>query len=288
MTSLRVLAAGLVALAVLLAVWFLRPAPAPATVAPSLATGSAPAAPVAGDVLHVAVEDAAGPWSLLDGSGYANDVVRAAFTASGVSAVLDVVPYARCKEMVVSGEIAACFSMSRSPELDAAVVFADLPLFTCQTAFVQKTAKRIGARSAAEIPHGTLIGTVLGYEYPLELRQLIASGQVVNDVLSSEAVSLRKLAAGRIDYAIVNWNRLKPVSVMLDEAGVGDQVEAAFSSGSLESYIGFSRRHARGLTSRDQFNTGFQRIRADGSLARIEQQWADRLSAGRAAGGARR
>lgn len=283
MTPRRVLVAGLVAVIVLLIVWFLRPAPAPAIVAPSLATGSAATTPVADDVLHVAVEDAAGPWSLLDGSGYANDVVRAAFNASGVATALDVVPYARCKEMVVSGEIAACFSMSRSPELDVTVVFADQPLFTCETAFVQNTAKRIGARTTAEIPHGTVIGTVLGYEYPPLLRQLVANGQVINDVLASEAISLRKLAAGRIGYAIVNWNRLKPVSVMLDEAGVADQADVAFSSGTLDSYIGFSRRHPRGLTARDQFNAGFQRIHRDGTLARIEQQWDDRLKAGRSA-----
>src|SRR5499433_2311933 len=66
--------------------------------------------------LVLAVEDDASPWSRPDGSGYANDVVRAAFKAVGVAVELQVVPYARCKRMALRGEVAGCFNMSPSPE----------------------------------------------------------------------------------------------------------------------------------------------------------------------------
>ena len=62
------------------------------------------------DTLTVAVEDEAAPWSQKDGSGFANDVVKAAFKASKVDILLQVVPYSRCKHMVVQGEVAACLA----------------------------------------------------------------------------------------------------------------------------------------------------------------------------------
>src|SRR5882672_3584311 len=60
--------------------------------------------------LIIAVEDDAAPWSLADGTGYANDVVVAAFRAVGVDVQLRVMPYARCKRMAISGDVVACLS----------------------------------------------------------------------------------------------------------------------------------------------------------------------------------
>ena len=62
--------------------------------------------------LKIMAEDAAEPFSRADGTGYANDVVKAAFHAVGVEIAFDVVPYARCKKDAEDGKIAACFSMS--------------------------------------------------------------------------------------------------------------------------------------------------------------------------------
>jgi hypothetical protein len=55
------------------------------------------------ETLTIMVEDAAAPWSRSDGTGYANDVVVAAFKEMGVEIQLRVVPYSRCKYLVLSG-----------------------------------------------------------------------------------------------------------------------------------------------------------------------------------------
>src|SRR3954464_11679837 len=60
------------------------------------------------DTIEVGVEDAAAPWSQADGTGFANDVARAAFAASGIVIRQRVLPYARCKSLVVSGSLVAC------------------------------------------------------------------------------------------------------------------------------------------------------------------------------------
>ena len=85
--------------------------------------------------LVIAVEDDAAPWSRADGSGYANDVVVAAFKAVGVDVQLRVMPYARCKRMALNGEVAACLSMSPAPELNGSIELSARPLFTCYAGY---------------------------------------------------------------------------------------------------------------------------------------------------------
>ena len=87
------------------------------------------ALPSPASALTIMVEDAAQPFSGPDGTGYANDVVKAAFQAAGVDLILDVVPYARCKREVESGGTAACFSMSSYPGVEKFVAFSKLPVF---------------------------------------------------------------------------------------------------------------------------------------------------------------
>src|SRR5688572_9362570 len=73
------------------------------------------------ETIDIGVEDAAAPWSQADGTGYANDVARAAFAAAGVEVRMHVLPYTRCKQLVVKGELVACVSMSPAPELRGVV-----------------------------------------------------------------------------------------------------------------------------------------------------------------------
>ena len=68
--------------------------------------------------LEIHVENAADPFSRPDGTGYANDVVRAAFESVGVRVKFTVVPYARCKYKVLSGAAAVCVSMSWDPSFE--------------------------------------------------------------------------------------------------------------------------------------------------------------------------
>src|SRR4051812_28270989 len=74
-------------------------------------------------------EDAAQPFSGPDGTGYANDLVKAAFKAAGVQVTFDVVPYARCKREVEAGRTPACFSMSWDPGMGKSVIFSQAPIF---------------------------------------------------------------------------------------------------------------------------------------------------------------
>ena len=230
-----------------------------------------------GDKLVVLAEDDAAPWSFENGTGYANDVVKAAFAAAGVEVELQVVPYERGKQMVLKGTGVACFSMSWLPEYAGKIVFADQPLFTCQADFFENLNRPLAVRNMEGITNKIVVGITEGYEYPPALIRLRDRGVVRLEAAASEDLNLKKLAAGRIDAAILNYDQIKTAGYMLAKAGVVGKVGRAFKCGELRSFLGFSQVHPQGLWARAKFNQGWQIIEAHGTLRTIEKAWIARM-----------
>jgi len=241
-------------------------------IALALAPAGAPAW-AQGARLRVLVEDAAEPFSNPDGSGYANEVVEAAFAAAGVTAELVVVPYARCKALVLAGAEPACFSMSWEPEFQGVVRFAQQPLFSVTPVYFQNRRRPLKARSEGQLGPGVSIGVVNGYEYPDSTLKARERG-VRFEMARSELVNLKKLALGRIDAALVMESALRGTQQLVQEAGAAHDVSAAFASTRLDSHIGFSLKHPRGEAALADFNRGYALIAADGTLRRIAAKWA--------------
>ncbi len=223
--------------------------------------------------LVIAVEDDAAPWSFADGSGFANEVVRAAFDAAGVEISLNVVPYARCKDMALNGTAPACFSMAWIPELAGRIEFAEKPIFSCQTDYFIRSQGGLKARDEKSLPKGTRLGVVIGYEYPPSMAALEKKGILILEESESEELNLKKLAAGRVDAALINHNQTKPAELILKRAGVMGQVRRAFKGGTQKLYIGFSLAHPRGAWAKKNFDRGFKLIAYSGRLKKIESQW---------------
>jgi polar amino acid transport system substrate-binding protein len=232
--------------------------------------GTALAAP-----LIIAVEDDAAPWSQHDGTGFANDVVRAAFKAAGVEVELMVVPYARCKMMALQGKAAACFSMSWLPEFAGKIIFAEKPLFNCYSDYFTGSERPLNVTGEKSLPKGTVVGVVRGYEYPHSVYELKKKGTVVFEESESDELNLKKLAMGRIDTALVNFNETKPAELLMARAGVTGQVKRAFRSGTLGSFIGFSMKYPQGAEALKSFNKGYRIISANGTRRKIELKWRD-------------
>jgi polar amino acid transport system substrate-binding protein len=223
--------------------------------------------------LLIAVEDDAAPWSQRDGTGFANDIVRAAFKAVGSEIELSVVPYARCKDMAIKGKAVACFTMSWVPELAGKIVFAEKPLFRCSVDYFASNKRPLKANSEETIAKGTIIGIVNGYEYPPSLYALKEKGIVVLEESESEELNLKKLSLGRIDAALVTHNETKPAELLLARAGVTRQVTRTFKSGVNDSFIGFSTKHPDGMKAMEKFNDGYRIITANGDRQLIEKKW---------------
>lgn len=223
--------------------------------------------------LEIYVENAADPFSRPDGTGYANDVVRAAFEAVGVPIRFHVSPYARCKYMALSGEAAACVSMSWDPSFEGRIRFADTPLITVTPVYYENLSRPLAARSEAELGKGIVIGTVRGYEYPESAMKAKARG-VVFEENSSEQGNLEKLALGRLDAVMVMSNPLTGHSHWARDAHVDRLVRIAFTSETSEyGYFGASTKHPDGLTALKEYNEGIRIITANGRLDQIRVKW---------------
>ena len=240
----------------------------------ALALAGAAAAPAAR--VQILVEDAASPWSNHEGVGYANDLVRAAFEAAGMPADLVVVPYARCKALVMQGGAVGCFSMSASPELDKLVRFADKPLFSVTPRIYYNPKHGARPKSLADIRPGMRVGIVRGYEYPAFVEQLARQG-VLLDSAQSDVANLRKLAANRLDIALIMTDEMRSPELIQRQAGVGD-IAFAFQSEPQKSFIGFSTRHPDGDAQRRRFNAGFEAIGANGARQAIQAKWKARCA----------
>lgn len=228
----------------------------------------------AGAPLVVAVEDDAAPWSMRDGKGYANDVVKAAFDAAGLPVTLAVVPYARCKDMVIKARAVACFNMAWVPELQGRVVFADKPLFSSKVQYFVGAEQAIEVAKPADLPKGTVLGVVNGFEYPASVYALRDQGVVRFDPSTSDDINLQKLALGRLKIALlVNIHDIHPVPLILAQAKVTGKVKYAFDAGVNDAYIGFSVRHPQGAEALKAFNRGYQAISGNGTLARLNDKW---------------
>lgn len=228
--------------------------------------------------LVIAVEDEAAPWSRADGTGYANDVVVAAFKAMHVDVQLRVMPYARCKRMASHGDVAGCLSMSPSPEIAGLIELSASPLFTCRAGYFYNVNKPPRVTREQNLRAGTIVGTVIGYEYPASFEALRKRGVIVVEESSSEETNLKKLALGRVDLALLTYNSVKSPDWLIRRAGVAGKVKTTFQSGILNSYIGFSRKNPRGLFALQQFNKGYRLIMANGTLRRIGLSWAQKLA----------
>jgi ABC-type amino acid transport substrate-binding protein len=232
------------------------------------------------ETIDVGVEDAAAPWSQADGTGYVNDLVRAAFDAVGIEVRLHVLPYARCKQHVVNGELVACVSMSPAPELRGVVRFSAEPLFVFTCEFFENPRSAL-PRRIEDFPRGITVGTVIGYEYPPEMIERLARRGAVLEPAPTEETNLRKLAAGRIAAAVVNRDTVKSSDWVAERAGVRGRVRPVFNIGRMPGYIGFSRVHPQGRALADRFDRGYARVIASGERDRIQRSWIARTMVNR-------
>jgi polar amino acid transport system substrate-binding protein len=221
-------------------------------------------------------EDDAAPWSYADGSGYVNDLVREAFEAAGWSVDFRVLPYARCKLLAVQGQLAGCFSASETPELRRDLLYPEVPVFEARNVLFTTSDAAIAGCDPRTWGRRASVGFVNGYEYLPSVDRLRNAPQVLADVSSSEVTNLRKLAAHRLDAALITLDGVKRIDYVAKLADVPPDFKPVCDFGAFPSYVAFSRLHPLGPSALAAFNRGIAKLQHSGEIARLQHRWASR------------
>jgi polar amino acid transport system substrate-binding protein len=234
-----------------------------------------PARPASLEVTIGAENDAA-PWSYADGTGYVNDLVRAAFTASGWTVHYSVLPYARCKRMAQYGDLVGCFSTSRTPETEKQLQFPRMAVFAAANQLVVNADSPLTGCNRPQWGRRVALAVVHEYEYVPAVDALLASGDVQVEKVLLESSALRMLAAKRIDAALITTDAIKHMDYVAKLAGLKPDFKVVCDYGEFPAYLAFSRRHPQARAALQAFEQGMDALVRNGGLARLQREWADR------------
>lgn len=237
------------------------------------ALGSGVALPAAAEAalkVRIGSEDDWRPYAYVHNgqpAGFAVDLVRAAWAAAGVELELVPLPYARCMREVESGKLAGCFDTLRDPRTESKYLWHRYHLFRAPIGIYGRSD---GDKAPVNLQalRGKRIGVTNGYDYGTGFDDDPA---MVRDVAASDLSSLRKLVAGRVDYALVFDRVAMEIAANNPALGQGFRLRGVLLEPSL--YLSFSKKFPGVEPLIAQFDSGLDTIRKNGEYARIEARW---------------
>lgn len=226
----------------------------------------------------LAAEDGFFPYTgMFEGKlrGFSLDIVSAAFSAVGCRVNFVAMPYARCIREVQAGRQIGCFNTTNSADNQDKFIFHSQPLFRGRI-LVYAHPDWVGPFTEDAYKTRSF-SVVRGYTYTDAFDR---SSSIRKIALESDMQTLAMVARRRADFAVVyekvaqfqmGWNRerIKPSPVPVHKL-VEYDLFVSFSRISAH----FSVKLARAL------DTGLEKIRNNGTYARIDAAWNAWLSEG--------
>lgn len=226
----------------------------------------------AGERIRIGAEDDWSPYSSsVNGKpqGFAVDLVRSAWAASGLDVELVPLPYARCMKEVDRGDLAGCFDTLRDPVLESKYRWPQQPLFQARIGIYGRSGTGVTSKEfGVEMLRGKRIGTTHGYDYGAAFDN---DRTMLRDEAPSDLSSLRKLVAGRVDYVLVFDRVANAIAKMHPELGQAYSLQGVLAEPRI--YISFSPKFPDIDRIIGLFDQGMAKVRKSGEYARIEAQW---------------
>ncbi len=218
-----------------------------------------PAGPAwAAETITLGAENDWVPYSNQDGTGMANEIVRAAYQAVGIEVKFNVGPYNRLLKMVRDGELLGAFNVPKEKSNENDYLFGKTPIFTAHSAYYFNKAHPLSVGRKEDLKNGERIGVVFDYGYG---DFFSSNDKIVKIPVRSDQLNIRKLAKGRIDATILYD---KTARKLLSEV-----ILKAFDSESGNIYVAFSKRFPKAQYYADKLDEGLADIKASGILKKI-------------------
>jgi polar amino acid transport system substrate-binding protein len=223
------------------------------------------------ETIVLGAEDSWYPYSGLvnnEAQGFTVDLVRAAFAAVGVQANFLPLPYARCTKEVKSGTLLGCFDTSRSAIVEPDFLWHQKPMFYASVKIYARSPTKVSGTTVQDLV-GKRVAVTNGYEYG---NAFDSNTAIFRDNSPNDLSALRKLAMGRVDYALV----FSRVATMLIKKNADELMGKIAVVGELERlplYTIFSKTYPNSARYVELFERGFDAITKNGRLKEIEKQW---------------
>lgn len=218
--------------------------------------------------VRIAAEDNWPPFSDEKGKGLSNLLVSAAFAKSGYRIETIVVPYARALHYTANGHTEACWNVTRQANTERDYLLHQKPLFQAASSFYfHGLAKNY--RSVAEIPDGTAVGVIRGYEYGDLYEQHKKRFQLVEVSTHKQLITL--LQHDKVELAIffddvLDYYLAKPAFAQV-------KLQKGQLNHISDIYVAFSRATARSEVLAQALDAGLNELQRSGDYQRLLRQF---------------
>ncbi len=237
--------------------------PAKAVALNTVAVGESHQLPV-----RIAAEDNWPPFSDENGKGLSTQLVSAAFARSGYRIETIVVPYARALHYTAHGKTEACWNVTRQGSTERDYLLHQQPLFQAASSFYfHGIAKNY--RSVAEIPDGTVVGVILGYEYGDLFEQHKKRFQLVEVSTHPQLISL--LQHDKVELAIFFDEVL--AYYLAQPAMRQIRLQQGQRNHVSDIYVAFSRVGPRSKQLAEALDSGLLELQRSGDYQRMLNQF---------------
>ncbi|WP_417335586.1 substrate-binding periplasmic protein [Halobacteriovorax marinus] len=217
-------------------------------------------------VANLAVEDSWPPYSDENGKGISTNIIKAAFKAVDVEAKVSVFPYARALRVVQTGEYDGCYNVTKQESTKKLFHFGEEPILKSQASFFQHRETPLKYEAIHEIPKGTTLVLIRGYEYGDNFDKIKSHFKLfyVNNQKQIIKMILNKRAALTIMFDNVAKYHLK-------DNPRAKEIKKTIPNHMSDIYVGFNLKSARSKTLSKKLDEGLRIIKANGVYSKLIQ-----------------
>lgn len=221
---------------------------------------------VKADELLIAAEDDWIPYAKKDGTGMANEIIRAAFNSVGFKVKYKVMPYARILVGLEEGSLLAGFNVPLDISSKKKFLFGEEKLYDAVSYYYQHKDNPLKAKLRTELQNKERVGVVRGYGYGDHYLKLLEEKKITRVIGRSDSLNIQMLAKKRIDSTILYE---KTAKLLLERYKLKDKIEIAFTNEATAIYLAFSKKHPKAEELSKVFDQGMRNIKASGELKKI-------------------
>ncbi|MBO2555916.1 transporter substrate-binding domain-containing protein [Shewanella algae] len=212
----------------------------------------------------LAAEDSWPPFADRTGQGLSHQLITAAFSIEHIQVESLIVPYSRALMMARKGQVQGVFNVTRERSTEPDFLFGEEPLFVANASFYYNRNRPLNAQNKWQLPKGSVVGIIKGYEYGDEFAKLSRQLQLVP--VASQEQLLNLLLLNRIDAAIMFD---KVAEGFIKRMGVEEEILPAFSNHQSRIFLAFSLQNASSPKLAKALDEGLRQMKQSGQYQQI-------------------